>query len=320
MRAVVYDRYGGPEVLHLEEVEKPVPEADEVLVMIRATTVNRTDVGFRSGQPFISKLFTGIRRPRNRILGMEFAGDVEATGGVVTAFKVGDQVFGGKGHGGHAEFTCIKESETLAHKPAGMSFEEAASVTDGAMLALVCLRSAEPLAGLSVLIYGASGAVGTAAIQLAKHFGADVTAVVSTKHVDLARSLGADDVIDYKQADFTKNGKTYDVIFDSVGQTSFRRRQRSLKPGGTFVETDPGFMWHVPLLYLFTRWVGDKKVKMGIARYRKDDLLMLKQLIEAGKYRSVVDRTYPLEEAVEAHRYVELGHKTGNVVLRVRED
>jgi NADPH:quinone reductase-like Zn-dependent oxidoreductase len=320
MRAVVYDRYGGPEVLHLEQVEKPVPEADEVLVMIRATTVNRTDVGFRSGQPFISKLFTGIRRPRNRILGMEFAGDVEATGGAVTAFKVGDQVFGGKGHGAHAEFICIKEGETLAHKPAGMSFEEAASVTDGAMLALVCLRAAGPLAGRRVLIYGASGAVGTAAIQLAKHFGADVIAVVSTKHVDLARSLGADDVIDYKQADFTKNGKTYDVIFDSVGQTSFRRCLRSLKLGGTFVETDPGFMWNVPLLYLLTRWVGDKKVKMGIAGYRRDDLLMLRELIEAGKYRSVVDRTYPLEEAVEAHRYVELGHKTGNVVLRVRED
>ncbi len=317
MKAVLYDHYGPADVLHLAEVERPVPADDEVLVKVHATTVNRTDAGLRSGKPWISKLFTGLRRPKNQILGMELAGTVEAVGQAVTEFKVGDAVFGGKGSRAHAEFVCIKESAPLAHKPASMTFEEAASVLDGASLALVCLENGGPLEGKSVLVYGASGSVGTSGVQLAKHFGAEVTAVVSTKNLDLARSLGADAVIDYTTEDFTRNGQRYDLIFDSVGKHSFRRSRRSLKPGGVFVETDLGFMWHVPLLLLLTRWIGSRKLRMGIARYAKADLLLLKRLIEAGEYRAVIDRTYPLEDVIEATRYVETGHKTGNVVLSV---
>ena len=317
MRAAVHDRYGPPEVLRLEEVERPVPADDEVLVRIHATTVNRTDTGLRSAEFFISRLFTGLLRPRNRILGMELAGEVEAVGAAVTEFQVGDQVFGGKGSGAHAEFVCIRESAPLVLKPAAMSFEEAAAVFDGLSLALVCLETAGPLAGRSVLIFGASGSVGTSAVQLARHFGAQVTAVCRTKNVGLIRSLGADEVIDYTQEDFTKNGRRYDVIFDSVGKHSFRRSRRSLKRGGTFIETDLGFMWHVPLLLLATRWIGSRNLKMGIARYQKKDLLFLKDLIEAGEYRAVIDRTYPLEEVIEATRYVETEQKTGNVVLRL---
>jgi NADPH:quinone reductase-like Zn-dependent oxidoreductase len=317
MRAVVHERYGPPEVLHLEEVEKPVPADDEVLVKVHATTVNRTDAGLRSADLVISRFVTGIRRPRNRILGMEFSGEVEAVGPAVTEFKVGDQVFGGKGSGAHAEFLAIRESAPLAQKPAGMTFEEAAAVFDGVSLALVCLEKGNLREGRSILIYGASGSVGTSAVQLAKHFAADVTAVCNTKNVELVRSLGADEVIDYTQEDFTKTGNRYDVIFDAVGMTSFRRCRRLLKQGGTYIETDLGFGWHVPLLLLLTKWVGDKKVKMGIARYTKEDLLFLKELIEAGKYRAVIDRTYPLEDVVDATKYVETGQKTGNVVLTV---
>lgn len=319
MRAVVHDRYGPPEVLRLEEVERPVPRDDEVLVKIHATTVTRTDTGLRSAEYFISRFVTGLLRPRNKVLGMEFAGEVDAVGAAVTEFKVGDPVFGGTGFGAHAEYVCIGESGPLAHKPAGMTFDEAAAVFDGAELALACLRKADPLKG-SIVIYGASGSIGTAAVQLAKYFGAHVTAVCNTKNVELVRSLGADEVLDYTKEDFTKNGRTYDVIFDSVGKHSFRRSRHSLKPGGIFLETDLGFMWHVPLLLLLTRWIGDKRVKMGIPRYTKQDLLLLKELIETGKYRAVIDRRYPLEDVIEATRYVETGQKTGNVVLTVIGD
>ena len=317
MRAVVHDRYGAPDVLRLEDVERPVPMDDEVLIKIHATTVSRTDCGLRSAKPFITRFFTGLRQPKRRILGMELAGEVEAVGAAVTEFEVGDHVFGVKGSGAHAEFVCLRESAPLAHKPAGMSFDQAAAVCDGASLALACLRTADPLKGRSILVYGASGSVGTAAVQLAKYFGADVTAVCNTKNVELVKSLGADEVIDYTQEDFTKNGKTYDVIFDAVGKHSFRRCRRSLKPGGTYVETDLGFLWHVPVLALLTRRIGDKKVTLGITRYTKEDVVFLKELVEAGKYRAVIDRRYPLEDVVEATEYVETGQKTGNVVLTV---
>jgi len=317
MRAVVHDRYGSPDVLRLEEVGRPVPEEDQVLVKIHATTVNRTDCGLRSAELFITRFFTGLRRPKRKILGMELAGEVQAVGAAVTEFGVGDHVFGVKGFGAHAEFVCLRESAPLAHMPAGMSFEEAAAVCDGACIALSCLRKADLREGRSILVYGASGSVGTAGVQLAKYFRADVTAVCNTKNVELVRSLGADRVIDYLQEDFTKRGETYDVIFDAVGKHSFRRCRRSLKPGGNFIETDLGFMWHAPVLALLTRWIGDKRVTMGIARYTKKDVLFLKELIEAGKYRAVIDRRYPLEDVVDATKYVETGQKTGNVVLRV---
>jgi len=317
LRAVVFDRYGPPDVLRLENVERPVPGEDQLLVRIHATTVNRTDCGFRSAELFITRFFTGVLRPKQRIPGMEFAGVVEALGAAVTEFEVGDRVFGVTGHGAHAEFTCIREGSPVATMPAGMSFEEAAAACDGASLALACLRKAGSLNGKSLLVYGASGAVGTAGVQLGRHFGAHVTAVCTTRAVELVRSLGADAVIDYTREDFTKNGKTYDVVFDAVGKHSFRRCRRSLTSGGTFVDTDPGFMWHVLPLSLLTRWIGDKKVALGITRFAKQDVELLKSLVEAGEYRPVVDRSYPLEDVVEAHRYVETGQKTGNVVLTV---
>jgi NADPH:quinone reductase-like Zn-dependent oxidoreductase len=317
MRAVVYDRYGPPDVLRLADVERPVPKEDEVLVKIHASTVNRTDCGWRSAKPFIVRYFIGLLRPKRKILGMELAGEVEAVGAGVTEFEVGDQVFGVTGFGAHAELVCIRESAAVAHKPASITFEEAAAVCDGACIALSCLRDADLRKGRSLLIYGASGSVGTAAVQLATYFGVDVTAVGNTKNVELVKSLGADEVVDYLQEDFTKSGKTYDVIFDAVGKTSFRRCRRSLKPRGIYIETDPGFLWHVPVLALLTRRIGDKRVKLGIARYTKKDVLLLKELIEAGKYRAVIDRSYPLEDVVEATKYVETGEKTGNVVLTV---
>jgi NADPH:quinone reductase-like Zn-dependent oxidoreductase len=316
MRAVVHDKYGSPDVLRLEDVERPVPNDEQVLIKVHATTVNRTDCGWRSGKPFFSRFFTGVLRPKQRILGGELAGEVEAVGAAVREFAVGDKVFGAGGFGAHAEFVCRRESGPLAHKPAAMAFEEAASVGDGATIALACLRKADLREGQSILIYGATGSIGTAAVQLAKHFEAHVTAVGNTKNLELLRSLGADEVIDYTREDFTKNGVTYDVVFDAVGKHSFRRCRRSLKPGGIFVETDLGFMWHVPPLALLSR-LGSKRVTLPIPKYTKENVLFLKELIEAGKYRAVIDRRYPLEDVVEATRYVETGQKTGNVVLTV---
>jgi NADPH:quinone reductase-like Zn-dependent oxidoreductase len=310
MRAAVRHRYGGPDVLHIEEVGQPVPADDQILVRIYATTVNRTDCGWRSGQPFFARYFTGIRRPKWPILGMELAGEVAGAGSAVTEFRAGERVFGVKGYGAHAEFVCIRESGAVAHMPASMTFEDAAAICDGFCIALSCLRNADLREGRRLLVYGATGSVGTAAVQLARHWGAHVTAVGNTKNLELVRSLGADEVIDYLQEDFTRNGRTYDVIFD--GKHSYRRCRRSLAPGGLFVETDLGFMWHVPLLALTS-----KRVKLGVAKYRKEDVLFLKELVDAGEYRAVIDRRYPLEDVVEATRYVETGQKTGNVVLTV---
>lgn len=317
MRAVVFRKYGTPDVLHIEEIERPTPKKNEVLIKVHATTVNRTDCGLRGAEIFITRLFTGLLRPKQKILGMELAGEVVAIGAEVTAFKVGDSVFGMSGSGAHADFVCLEESAALAIKPAGMIFEEAAAVCDGAILALAGLHHADLRLGRGILVYGASGSIGTAAVQLARYFDADVTAVCNSKNLELVRSLGADHVIDYMQEDFTRNGQTYDVIFDAVGKHSFRRCRRSLKPGGIYLETDPGFMWHVPLLILLTRWIGNKRVMLVLPKYTKTNVLFLKGLIEAGKYRAVIDRTYPLEEVVEATRYVETEEKTGNVVLNL---
>ena len=288
-----------------------------MLVKIHATTVNRTDCGFRGAEYFVSRLYTGLFRPKRKILGSEFAGEVETVGAGVTEFKVGDRVFGVNvpNYGTHAEFVAVRESAPIASIPAGMTFEQAAAVCDGAMLAIGLLRRAGPLQGRRIVVYGASGAIGTAAVQLAKHLGAHVTAVCNTKNVETVRSLGADEVIDYTQDDFTKNGETYDVIFDSVGKHSFRRSRDSLKPGGIFLVTD-GFE-NFPLA-LWTWKIGNKRVVWDIPpRYRKQDVVFFKELIEAGDFRPVVDRTYPLEQVVEASRYVETGQKSGNVVLTV---
>jgi NADPH:quinone reductase-like Zn-dependent oxidoreductase len=317
MRAVVRDRYGGPDVLRIAEVERPAPKDDEVLVRVHATTVNRTDCGFRAGHPFIVRLFIGLLRPKRHILGMEFAGAVAAVGAAVTEFEVGDHVFGVKTGGAHAEFLRVRESAPLAHKPACMSFEEAASACDGAGLALACLRKADVRKGQRILVYGASGAVGTAAVQLAKHFGADVTAVCRTRNLELVRSLGADRVLDYTKDDFVSEGATYDAILDAYGKLPVLHSRRALKPGGVFVATDADPLWLAPIVLLLTRWMGDKKMKFGVTHHTKQDVLFLKQLIETGSYRPVVDRCYPLEQVVEATRYVESGWKTGNVVLSI---
>ncbi len=322
MRAAVYDKYGGPEVLRLEEVDRPVPKDDEVLVKIFATTVNRSDCGWRSGKPFFSRFFSGVRRPKYRTPGGEFAGEVAAVGAAVTKFAVGDYVFGHRGSGANAEFVCARESRVIAHKPEGTTFAEAAAAPDGVIIARACLRRADLRSGRSILIYGASGAIGTAGVQLARHAGAHVTAVCDTKHLELVKSLGADEVIDYTQEDFTKSGKKYDVVFDAVGKSSFRRCRRSIVRGGLYVETDLGFMWHVPLLALatrLTRLVGGRRVTLAIPTYNAAELAFLKGLIEAGEYRAVIDRSYPLEQIVEATTYVETGQKTGNVVITVTE-
>ena len=235
MRAVVHDTYGPPEVLRLDEVECPTPEEDDVLVRVHATTVTRSDCGWRKPHPFFSRAFTGLRRPRYRILGMEFAGEVEEVGSAVQEFEAGDRVFGVNSFGANAEYVCIRERRGLAHMPAGFTFEEAAAGVDGGCIALECLRRAGDLDGKRIVVYGASGSIGTAAVQLAKHFGAHVTAVCNGKNVEIVRSLGADEVIDHEREDFTRNGETYDVVFDAVGKHSFPRSRRSLKPGGTFV-------------------------------------------------------------------------------------
>jgi NADPH:quinone reductase-like Zn-dependent oxidoreductase len=324
MKAVVYDRYGPPDVLRLEDVEQPVPKEDEVLVKIHATTVNRSDVHTREANRrsgivpyFLSRLVFGLRRPRQRILGREFAGEVAAVGAAVSDFAVGDHVFGlvGLRFGAHAEFISVPASARIEHMPAGMSFEQAAPICDGALNALMCLKQADLRAGRRILIYGASGAIGTAGVQLAKFFGADVTAVTSTKNLELVRSLGADRVIDYTREDFTKNGQTYNVILDAVGKHSFRRCLGSMEPGGLYLPTDgaANFVWA-----LMPSRKGAKRVVFPMSpRQPKEEVRFLKKLIEEGKYRPVIDRCYPMEDVIEATRYVETERKTGNVVLTV---
>ena len=322
MKAVVYDRYGPPDVLRLAEVEKPAPEQDEILVNVHAVAVTRVDVETRDANrrggalvSVLSRLVSGPTRPRQPILGSEFAGEVEAAGAAVTEFAVGDQVFGSTGFrfGAYAEYLCARQSSRVAHLPKGMTFEEAAAICDGGLNALWCLRQADIQKGQRYLIYGASGAIGTAAVQLAKHFGTDVTAVCSTKNLELVRTLGADRAIDYTKEDFTKNGERYDAILDAVGKHSFNRCRDSLKPGGKYLATDK---LENLVLAIWTRRFGDRKVIFSIPpRYTKEDVYFLKELIEAGEFRAVIDRRYPMEEVVEASRYVETEQKTGNVIL-----
>jgi NADPH:quinone reductase-like Zn-dependent oxidoreductase len=318
VKAVVHERYGPPEVLRVADVERPAPTDDEVLVRVHASTVTRGDaMGVRSAEYRFTRVFTGIRRPRRTSIGTEFAGRVEEVGAAVTDFRVGDEVFG-VARGANAEYLLVRQSDAIAHRPTGVTFEEAAAIPDGSLLALTCLRPSYPLRGKSVLVYGAAGSIGTAAVQLlVRHFQAEVTAVCDTDDVEVVRSLGAREVIDRLRDDFTRTGATYDVVFDAVGKHSFRRCRRSLEPGGIYISTDLGFMYHVPLLALGTRFVGSRRATLGIGRYRKEDLELVKRLVDAGKYRPVIDRTYALDDVVDATRYVESGRKTGNVVLRV---
>jgi len=315
VKAVVQDRYGPPEVLYVEDVAAPVPKDDEVLIRVRASTVSQSDTHVRAAHPFFWRLIAGFRRPKWRTLGVDLAGEVEAVGSAVTAFKVGDQVFGQpRWVGAHAELVCLREGGVVAHKPANLTFEEAAAVPDGASQAVATLRVAGVREGQRIVIHGASGSLGTAAIQLAKHMGAHVTAVCSTRHVDLVRSIGADEVVDYLREDLTRNGQSYDAVIDAAGKYSFAQGRRALKPGGIYVATDGlrNFFW-----WFWTWRIGDRRLKFAAGRRNKEDLRFFKQLIEAGEYRPVIDRRYPMDQAPDAHRYVETWRKAGNVILTI---
>ena len=316
MKAIVYTKFGPPEVLHLQEMEKPAPKDNEVMIKIHATTVVKEDPDMRA-----SPGFNGFLKPRNPILGQELAGEIETIGKDVTRFKPGDRIFGFDMFGAYAEYKCMPENGALAIKPVNLSYEEAASIPNGALTALAFLRDkANIQSGQTALIYGASGSVGIAAVQLAKYYGAEVTGVCSSANLEWVKSLGADHVIDYTKGNFTENGKTYNIIFDTVGKRSFSECKDSLTEVGNYLATVP-----TPAIMLQALWTakrGGKKVKFLAAGLRSSsekatDLVFLTELIEVGKIKAAIDRCYPLEQIVEAHRYVEQGHKKGNVVITV---
>jgi NADPH:quinone reductase-like Zn-dependent oxidoreductase len=319
MKAVVYERYGPPEVLQINEVARPTPKNSEVLVKVHAVTVTTYDCWVRSctaptGFWLPMRIASGIRRPKQPVLGTDLSGDVEAVGEGITRFKPGDQVVGylGMNLGAHAEYVCLPE-EAVAPKPANATYEESASVLQGALTALYFLKKGNIQPGQQVLIYGASGGVGAYAVQLASHFGAHVTGVCSTGKMDWVKSLGASEVIDYTREDFTKNGQTYDIIFDTVGKTSVSRSRRALKRSGVYLFATFGLPLLVQIMW-FSLTTG-LKTESGILKERNEDLLYLMGLMEAGKLKATIDRSYPMEQIVEAHRYVETGSKKGNVVV-----
>lgn len=326
MKAAVYHRYGPPEVIQITEVEKPVPTEKQVLIRIHATTVSAADWRMRRAVPFIVRFMTGLWRPKKiQILGMEFAGTVASVGTAVTRFREGDQVFGSNGFkfGAHAEYICLPEDALLAIKPVNMSFEQAAAVLFGGVSALHFLKKANIQAGQKVLIYGASGSVGVFAVQLAKHVGAHVTGVCSGANVGLVKSLGADEVVDYTKDDFSKAGRIYDMVFDTVGKSGFSRSLKSLRRGGFYVRVGgSGRLSSILGGIVQEQWAsitGAAKVIGGVGGGTAEDLSFLKGLIEAGKLRTVIDRCYSLSEIGEAHRYVEAGHKRGHVVIVLSE-
>jgi NADPH:quinone reductase-like Zn-dependent oxidoreductase len=296
-----------------------VPKDNEVLIKIHATTVNRTDCGFRKPEYLVVRLVGGLFKPKRHILGSELAGEVEAIGKEVKTFKPGDQVFGLSTYnfGTHAEYICLAEDKSITTKPANVSYEEAAAICDGAFLGLTHMKSIDFKNSPRILVNGASGSIGTADVQLAKYYGAHVTAVCNTRNLELLKSLGADDVIDYLKEDFTNTSQRYDVVLDAVGKSSFFRCRKILKPGGIYISTELGYLWQNVFLALLTPLFGGKKVLFPIPKDRKEDIVFFRELTEAGKYKPVIDRRYPLEQIVEATRYVETGEKTGNVVITV---
>ena len=323
MKAIICTKYGQPDVLQLKEVKNPTPKDNEVLVKVFATTVTTYDCWARSstappGFWLPSRIASGFRKPKQPILGTELAGEIEAVGVDTTRLNVGDQVFGFSASlGAHAEYMCLPE-EGVAVKPANMTYEEAAAVVQGGLTALYFLRKGNIQSGQKILIFGASGGIGTYAVQLAKYFEAEVTGVCSTPKSEMVKSLGADKVIDYTKEDFTKNAQTYDIIFDTVGKTSVSRSIRSLKENGFYIFATFGLPMLVQVLWLLRK--SSKKAIFGVLEERPEDLIFLKELIEAGKIRSVIDRRYPLEQVAEAHRYVETGHKNGNVIITVEHN
>ena len=320
MKAAVHTRYGPPDVVRVSDMDTPAVKDHDVLVKVHATTVNRTDCGFRAGKPFIVRFFSGLLKPRATVLGTEFAGVVEAVGSGVTSFTAGDRVFGfSEGRfGAHAEYLVMPDDGALAAMPANTTFEQAAPTTEGSHYALSYIRAAKIRSGQHVLINGATGAIGSAAVQLVKNLGAGVTAVCAAPHVELVKALGADRVIDNTAEDFTQDEQTYDVVFDAVGQSSFGRCKRLLRPRGIYLSTDLGPMSQNPFLALITPLFGGKKVMFPIPPKRdQDGVRQFRDLIEAGKFTPVIDRRYPLDQIVEAYRYVETGQKIGNVVISV---
>lgn len=319
MKAAVFTEYGPPEVLQIKEVAKPSPKDNEVLIKIHATTVNRNDCGFRSTEYFFLRFLMGLFKPKKNILGTELAGVVEAVGKDVTTFKTGEEVFGITGgirFGAHAEYICLPENAPIATKPANYSMIEAAAVCDGMTMAYTFISKIDFSKGADLLIYGASGSIGTAAVQLAKYYGGKVTAVCNTKNLELVKSLGADKVVDYTVQDFTQDDQLYDVVLDAVGKCSFSQCKKLLKPGGVYFSTDLGPHWENIYLPLLTSF-GPKKVKFPIPQETQELTILFKKIIEEGKYRPVIDKTYPLEQIVEATRYVETQQKTGNVVITI---
>jgi NADPH:quinone reductase-like Zn-dependent oxidoreductase len=320
MKAAVHTRYGPPDVVRVAEVAKPAVAGHEVLVKVHATTVNRTDCGLRAASPVLVRVFTGLIRPRVTVLGSEFAGVVEAVGGGVTAFTAGDRVFGfSEGRfGAHAEYLVIPHDGALAVMPANTTFEQAAASTEGSHYALSCIRAAKIRSGQHVLVNGATGAIGSAAVQLIKSLGARVTAVCGAPHAELVRGLGADRVIDNTAEDFTRDGQAYDVVFDAVGKSSFGRCKQLLKPRGIYLSSDLGPLSQNPLLALVTPLLGGKKVMFPVPpKHDQEGVRQFRDLIEAGTFTPVIDRRYRLDQIVEAYRYVETGQKIGNVVISV---
>lgn len=319
MKAAVYKNYGPPEAVKIMEVEKPSPGSDEVLVKVYATTVNRTDCGFRSAEYFISRFFSGLFKPKIGILGNEFAGMIDAVGKDVKLFKVGDKVFGYNDtkFGAHAEFMSIAEKEAIVTMPADVSFEQAAPITEGAHYALCDIKAAKVTSGQDIMIYGATGAIGSAAVQLVKYFGATVTAVCNTQNVEVVKSLGADQVIDYQTQDYTKVDQKFDLIFDAIGKSSFAKCKPLLKKQGIYISTELGKNSENIFLALLTPLFKGRKVLFPLPTIKKEDVIFLKKLFELGKFKPLVDRSYNLDNIVDAYKYVETRQKVGNVVITI---
>lgn len=319
MKAAVYREYGPPEVVNIEEVEKPIPGPDEVLIKVHATTVNRTDCGFRSAEYFISRFFSGLFKPKFTILGNEFAGVIDSVGNDVKLFNVGDKVFGYNDtkFGAHAEYMTMAETDAIALIPDNMTFEQAAPIVEGAHYALSDIRATKIKDGHNVMIYGASGGIGSAAVQLVKYFGAEVTAVCNTQNVAVVESLGADRVIDYQTQDYTRLDERYDFIFDAVGKSSFAKCKPLLKKRGIYISTELGKNSENIFLALFTPLFKGKKVLFPLPTIKKEDVVFLKTLVESGKYKPLIDRTFHINDIVDAYKYVEKGQKVGNVVVNL---
>ena len=322
MKAAIHTQYGPPEVVQIREIDKPIPGANDVLIRVHASTVNRTDCGFRSAEYFVSRFFSGLFKPKQQILGCEFSGTVESVGESVINYKSGDKVFGYNDthFGGHAEYLVRDEQDAMTLMPKNLSFEEAAALTEGAHYALCNIRAAKVESGQKIMVYGATGAIGSAAVQLLKHFGAEVSAVCNTANMDLVRSLGADQVIDYTREDFTRTDQRYDFIFDAVGKSSFGACKKLLKENGVYISTELGKNGENVWMAFYGLLSGGKKVLFPIPYIHKEDVIFLKNLAESGQFKPIIDRIYPLDEIREAYQYVESRQKIGNVVLRVNTE